>query len=152
MATFVDQKDLMKCFGHWREKLKAETWLPPTIIHERREAAGAIPAASALEEMPLSDHAEKDEHERQIQNLEAMLNAWAREWPASIHLPRIDELSGGALKPKTLSNHMSRGTGPDGVVKIGRKAVLTRDKLIEWVRAREMAKILAKSGRLSLEG
>lgn len=66
--------------------------------------------------------------------LENILNAWRREWPASVHLARIGDITGGVFSPKTISNHLARRTGPAGVARIGRKTVLNRDLFIEWVR------------------
>jgi hypothetical protein len=67
-------------------------------------------------------------------NLKKSLNELKNKWPSSI-VARTDvkQFSGGALCPGTLANEDSRGTGPKGAFKIGKKKVYPVDSLIDYM-------------------
>lgn len=67
---------------------------------------------------------------KHLKNLES-------KWESSI-VARTDvaAFSGGALNPGTMANEDSRGTGPEGAFKIGRKTVYPVANLIDWMSKR----------------
>jgi hypothetical protein len=48
----------------------------------------------------------------------------------------INRFTGGALQPRTLANLDSKGAGPQGKFKIGRKVCYPIEAVIAWIRAR----------------
>lgn len=65
------------------------------------------------------------------------LSVLADKWPSS-HVARdkVEEFSGGIIKPKYLANLDSLGKGPSGRVKIGRKVAYPVSSLIAWLQGR----------------
>lgn len=49
---------------------------------------------------------------------------------------RIGELTRGAISPRTVANHDSRGTGPKGRFLVNGKVAYSRDSFLEWLAAR----------------
>ena len=48
----------------------------------------------------------------------------------------VTTFSGGIINSRTLANHDSAGTGPEGRIRIGRKIVYPVDSLIAWMESR----------------
>lgn len=48
----------------------------------------------------------------------------------------VQELTGGLINPRTLSNHDSAGSGPDGMFYVGRRAVYPTDAFCDWLVGR----------------
>ena len=48
----------------------------------------------------------------------------------------VQELTGGLINPRTLSNHDSAGTGPQGMFYVGRRAVYPADAFCDWLVSR----------------
>lgn len=68
------------------------------------------------------------------------LQALKEKWPSSIVArTEVKAFSGGALNPGTMANEDSRGTGPEGAFKVGRKTVYPVDGLIDWMSKRASA-------------
>jgi len=63
----------------------------------------------------------------------------ADAWPAplvALDQKQLDRFSGGLLNKKTLQNHISAGTGPDGLSKFGRKTAVEKYALALWMNRR----------------
>ena len=61
-------------------------------------------------------------------------------WPSPlVAREKVDEFSGFVLNARTLANYDSRGTGPKGRIKIGRKICYPVASLVEWMRERAQA-------------
>ncbi|MBW1955563.1 MAG: hypothetical protein JRI83_07560 [Deltaproteobacteria bacterium] len=64
----------------------------------------------------------------------------ANRWPSPIVARHeVSRFSGGAIHPRTLANLDSRGEGPRGRFRIGRKVCYPTVALIEWMKARAEA-------------
>jgi len=48
----------------------------------------------------------------------------------------VKKFTGGIINPRTLANLDSKGEGPSGRVRVGRKIAYPVDKFIEWLEAR----------------
>lgn len=72
---------------------------------------------------------------KEIFKLEALAEKWSAPLVARDQ-KQLDRFSGGVLNAKTLANEDSRGTGPNGKVKIGRKVAYTKESLVEWMKCR----------------
>lgn len=58
-------------------------------------------------------------------------------WPSPlVAREKVAEFSGGLLHPATLANHDSRGDGPRGRVRVGRKIAYPAKGLVEWMQGR----------------
>lgn len=65
------------------------------------------------------------------------LSAYAEAWKAPfVERQHITEFSGGLLDPRTMANHDSKGTGPAGRIKMGRKVIYPVPELIIWLEER----------------
>mgnify|MGYP000423857253 CR=1 FL=1 len=66
-----------------------------------------------------------------------MLNALESKWSSSI-VPRdkFSEFTGGLLHPRTLANYDSRGEGPAGKMRFGKKVFYPLDSVLDWLRNR----------------
>jgi len=65
------------------------------------------------------------------------LSEMARAWPGPlVARSKVAEFSGGLLNPRTLANHDSAGTGPEGKIKIGRLIAYRKEDLVRWIEAR----------------
>ncbi|MBW1967394.1 MAG: hypothetical protein JRI48_08405 [Deltaproteobacteria bacterium] len=61
-------------------------------------------------------------------------------WPSPlVAREKVGEFSGFILNARTLANYDSRGTGPKGRIKIGRKVCYPATELVEWMRKRARA-------------
>ncbi|HRT81544.1 MAG TPA: hypothetical protein P5127_00115 [Oscillospiraceae bacterium] len=61
----------------------------------------------------------------------------AEKWPSAlVARSRISSFTGGVISEKYLANLDSRGLGPAGRVKIGRRVAYPVDALIAWLEAR----------------
>jgi hypothetical protein len=61
----------------------------------------------------------------------------ARKWPSEIVAREmIGQFSGGLLHPRTMANHDSKGTGPEGAIRCGRKIAYPVGSLINWMQER----------------
>ena len=59
------------------------------------------------------------------------------KWPSSfVARERIGEFSGGILTPRYCANLDSKGLGPEGRVRVGRKIAYPVDLLIRWLENR----------------
>jgi hypothetical protein len=58
-------------------------------------------------------------------------------WPSPVVArTEIKKFTGGALSGRTVANLDSRGEGPEGRFRLGRKTVYPKDKLVEWLERR----------------
>lgn len=48
----------------------------------------------------------------------------------------VQDLTGGLVNPRTLSNHDSAGTGPEGLFYVGRRAVYPTNAFCDWLVSR----------------
>lgn len=63
----------------------------------------------------------------------------AESWPAPLvarDQKHLDKFSGGLLNASTLAAEDSRGTGPKGRVRVGRKVAYPVESLIEWMQSK----------------
>jgi hypothetical protein len=59
------------------------------------------------------------------------------KWPSPfVARTEVSRFSGGILNSKTCANNDSKGTGPAGRVKIGRKIAYEKNALVEWLQNR----------------
>jgi hypothetical protein len=66
-------------------------------------------------------------------NLSSLKQSWQSPFVAR---EQVSLFSGGTLNPRTLANHDSQSTGPEGRIRIGRKVVYPVDSLIFWMEQR----------------
>lgn len=60
-----------------------------------------------------------------------------RSWGSPIVArDQISRFSGGLLHPRTMSNLDSRGLGPKGRFRVGKKIAYPVDSVIEWLKER----------------
>lgn len=70
----------------------------------------------------------------------AIFRGMKEKWPSLVVArTSIMEFSGGSLQEKYLANLDSRGEGPRGRFRIGRKIVYPVDELIMWLEERSSA-------------
>jgi hypothetical protein len=60
------------------------------------------------------------------------IDGFRNEWPAAFAGPRIDELSGHAIRWSTTQNRRSRGEIPAGCFIDGRPTIVLRDPFLDW--------------------
>jgi predicted DNA-binding transcriptional regulator AlpA len=61
----------------------------------------------------------------------------AASWPSPlVSRDNVEKFTGGIITQKTIANHDSKGTGPQGRVKIGRKVAYPVNAFIEWLESR----------------
>ena len=61
----------------------------------------------------------------------------ADNWPsAMVALKETRSFTGGAYSPRTIANEISRGSGPEGVFKVGRATMIPKVSFTEWLLAR----------------
>jgi len=61
----------------------------------------------------------------------------ASKWPSAwVSRTEIERFTGGIVGIKTLANHDSAGTGPEGRVRIGRKIAYPVKSVIAWLEGR----------------
>lgn len=66
---------------------------------------------------------------------EDIFTEMANKWPSSVVArAEVKKFTGGGISPKSLANHDSEGTGPEGRFFIGRRVCYTVDALIDWLR------------------
>lgn len=53
--------------------------------------------------------------------------------PPLVARERVEELTGGLVSSKTLSNMDGRGLGPEEAYRVGRKIAYKRESLVEWM-------------------
>jgi hypothetical protein len=66
-------------------------------------------------------------------NLSEMVNNWPSPFVARGEVSRF---TGGIINPKTLANLDSRGEGPAGRIRVGRKIAYPVQAFIEWLEKR----------------
>lgn len=59
----------------------------------------------------------------------------------------VRELTGGIVNPRTLANHDSNGTGPNGMFYVGRRAAYPTDSFCEWLLDRVSLEPEQRGGR-----
>lgn len=65
------------------------------------------------------------------------LSHLATKWPSSVVTRnKIEEFSGGLIKPGRLANLDCKGQGPAGRLRIGRKVCYPVSNVIEWLENR----------------
>lgn len=65
------------------------------------------------------------------------LKILAEKWPSAfVARQEICKLTGGIINPKYLANLDSKGLGPKGRLRIGRKIVYPVSSIIEWLESR----------------
>ena len=65
------------------------------------------------------------------------IRAMADKWPSTIvSRGEVGKFSGGFVHPRTMANLDSRGEGPSGRVRIGKKSGYTVPTLIDWLITR----------------
>jgi len=64
------------------------------------------------------------------------LEGLADHLPQVVARTHVPQLFGWIVSAKTLANEDSRGTGPDGRFRVGRKVCYKTDLLIEWLKKR----------------
>ncbi len=68
------------------------------------------------------------------------------ELPPTFARTAVPKLTGEIISAGTLANEDSRGTGPEGVFYMGRKAVYERESFLAWLEKR-LTRSKAKSPR-----
>lgn len=64
----------------------------------------------------------------------------AKRWPSPIVARHeVSKFSGGAIHPRTIANMDSRGEGPKGRFRIGKKVCYPVESLVEWLKSRAEA-------------
>ncbi|OEU61717.1 MAG: hypothetical protein BA870_01360 [Desulfuromonadales bacterium C00003094] len=84
---------------------------------------------------PMSDEIQDSE---QIED--QVFEELERQWPAPVvarDQRTLDRFSGGLLNAKTLANHDSAGTGPEGKIKVGKKVAYPTKALVAWMIQRK---------------
>ncbi len=67
------------------------------------------------------------------QNLSKLIEKWPSAFVAR---PEIGKFSGGMLSAGTMANLDSKGLGPEGKVRVGRKVAYEVHALVRWLEAR----------------
>ena len=71
---------------------------------------------------------------------ENLLSDMADKWPSKwISRQSIGEFSGGILNPRTMANFDTRGLGPEGRVRIGKKVAYPVKEVIRWLEKKAVA-------------
>lgn len=66
-----------------------------------------------------------------------LLSDLGDKWPSKwVSRQSIGEFSGGILNPRTMANFDTRGLGPGGRVRIGKKVAYPVQKVIQWLEKR----------------
>jgi len=66
----------------------------------------------------------------------SLFSNMAERWPSSmVARTEIERFTGGLLSEKYIANLDSRGLGPRGRIRCGRKVAYPVDQLIEWLEA-----------------
>jgi hypothetical protein len=66
-----------------------------------------------------------------------VLKSLAEKWPSSIVArSEVRKFSGGLLSEKTMANMDSRGEGPAGRIRVGRKICYPVVNLVGWMEGR----------------
>lgn len=69
------------------------------------------------------------------------LSSMAEHWGSGVVArEKIEEFTGGVIKPKTLANLDSEGKGPNGAIRIGRKILYPVTEVIAWLETRATAR------------
>ena len=64
-------------------------------------------------------------------------SSMADRWPSSfVARESVSDFSGGILNPRTMANFDSKGVGPSGRVRVGRKIAYPVDSLVCWLENR----------------
>lgn len=65
------------------------------------------------------------------------LKGLAERWPSAwVARTEVDRFTGGVMSEKYLANLDSRGLGPKGRIRVGRKIAYPINALIEWLAGR----------------
>ena len=68
-------------------------------------------------------------------NLDSLIDKWPSPFVARDQRI-LDRFSGGLLNAKTLANADSRGLGPEGKIRIGRRVAYPVESLVAWLKDR----------------
>ena len=71
--------------------------------------------------------------EQAIQAIRKTAELWPSEIVARTEIPRF---TGGAIAVGTIANEESRGKGPEGSFKIGKKRCYAKEDLVTWMISR----------------
>ncbi len=64
----------------------------------------------------------------------------ASRWPSPyVARDRVSEFSGGILHPRTLANLDSKGEGPKGRIRVGKKVAYPVAELTSWLESRAVS-------------
>lgn len=66
----------------------------------------------------------------------SIISALRAELPPTFARTAVPRLTGEIISAGTLANEDSRGTGPEGVFYMGRKAVYERESFLTWLEQR----------------
>lgn len=65
------------------------------------------------------------------------LSEMAQKWPSAIvSRDEVGTFTGGAMRSKTLANLDSKGEGPEGAFRVGRKIVYPVKNFVAWFERR----------------
>ncbi len=68
---------------------------------------------------------------------QANFSEMAKKWPSTVVArEKVEILTGGIINPRTLANLDSKGEGPPGRVRVGRKIAYPVNQFIEWLESR----------------
>ena len=74
---------------------------------------------------------------QEMQRISEVIMGNADNWPsAMVALKETRSFTGGAYYPRTVANEISRGSGPEGVFKVGRATMIPKVSFTEWLLAR----------------
>lgn len=71
---------------------------------------------------------------------EEVLKQWEEDIPKIVDRSKLTAITGGIINSKYIANLMSRSEGPVGT-RIGKKVLILRDDLIDWLRERQVKDI-----------
>lgn len=74
---------------------------------------------------------------QEMQRISEVIMGNADNWPSEmVALKETRSFTGGAYSPRTVANEISRGSGPEGVFKVGRATMIPKVSFTEWLLAR----------------
>ena len=69
-----------------------------------------------------------------MQSFSNPLDTLTASLPPVFARTEVGRLTGGIVAPGTMANHDSRGTGPEGVFFVNRRACYRREAFVEWLK------------------